>query len=112
MKISITIFEDAEAWLIENLPDMCSDNICGVIPITGFDPYGLTTYKDFEEGSIKKCTMQDHIKALQLLCDQVGQTIFVGGIKNSKELTDAGNWDIEVVDAYWQLVYYGKVIYG
>jgi hypothetical protein len=38
--------------------------------------------------------------------------LFVGCIQNPMDLTDVSNWDAEVVDAYFQLLYHGEVIYG
>lgn len=128
--ISVTVFEDAEAWLRENLPDMCVDTVACVYPLTRFYPSGHTPYVDREElteaqyeriqsgdditgiTAIKQFTLADHVRALRLLCEQVGDTLFVGGMKSPKDLVDPGNWDVEVTDAFYQLVYYGKVIYG
>ena len=110
--ISIRIFPDAEKWLRENVPSMESDSVSCVRPRGPFKPRGKTEYEDLEEGTTKLCSFQDHVRALQLLCEQVGSTLFVGGIKSPRDLEDPCNWDAEVVDAYWQLVYYGKVIYG
>ena len=130
LPISIVIFEDADKWLRENLPDMHADSISSVYPLTRFYPDGHTPYVDREElteeqyeaiqsgdswagiSAIKQLDMRDHLRALLLLTEQVGDTLFVGGLKSPKDLVDAGNWDVEVVDAYYQLVYYGKVIYG
>lgn len=131
--IQVTVFEDAEAWLRKNLPDMQVDSVACVYPLTRFYPDGSTPYVDREElteeeyarlddhedlgplyrnGKIKQANMADHIRALQLLCEKVGDTLFVGGCNGPKDLVDPGNWDIEVTDAYFQLVFYGKVIYG
>jgi hypothetical protein len=112
ISVAIQIFPDAKAWLIENLPDMFVDGVAAVYPITTFNPNGLTTYRDEEEETEKECTLDDHVQALQLLVEQVGKTLFVGSLTSPLQLTDAGNWDIEVVDAYYQLVYRGEVIYG
>jgi hypothetical protein len=110
--ITLTVFEDPAAWLRQHVPDMRVDSVAGVQRISKFDPDGLTAYEDFEEQTKKDCDLAAHVWALQLLCEQVGRTLFVGGIKSPLELLDPGNWDVEVVDAYYQLVYYGKVLYG
>ncbi len=128
--ISVVIFEDADKWLRENLPDMHADSVACVYPLTRFYPDGHTPYVDREElteaqyeaiqsgdslagiTAIKQLTMADHLRALLLLSEQVGDTLFVGGLKSPKDLVDPGNWDVEVVDAFYQLVYYGRVIYG
>lgn len=114
MKTQITavIFEDAEQWLRENVPMMGGDQICAVRPMQEFNPDGMTKYEDIEEETEKECDMAAHVKALQLLGDKIGRTLFVGGLKSPHELTDYCNWDVEVVDAFWQLVYRGEVIYG
>lgn len=110
--ISCKIFDDAEAWIRENVPDMAADSVACVYPITEFNAEWVRSYRDDEDDERKACTMADHVKALQLLCEQIGRTLFVGGIKSPVDLIDAGNWDAEAVDAYWQLVYRGEVIYG
>lgn len=121
--IQLTVFDNAEKWIKENLYYMSSDNVCAVRPVNAVsnvdkDNPVLTNkhfpiqYEDIEEGTRKTCSLDDHVKALQLLCQDIGRSLFVGGIKSPFELQDPGNWDIEVVDAYWQLVYYGKVLYG
>ena len=129
--VSVVVFEDADKWLRENLPDMHADSVSCVYPLTRFYPDGATPYVDREEltedqydrlcsgerdwdgiTAIKWMKMDDHIRALLLLSEQVGDTLFVGCLKGPYELRDPGNWDAEVVDAFYQLVYYGKVIYG
>lgn len=56
--------------------------------------------------------MEDQVKALRTLVKLVvGQALFVGGLKGG-EIADAGNWDVEVWDAFFQLCFHGKVIYG
>ncbi len=111
-KINLTIFEDAEKWIKKNVPLMSTDMVAVVQPITKFNYKSFTKYQDTEENLVKSCNLQDHIEALQLLCEQVGRTLFVGGIKSPYSLVDASNWDIEVVDAYYQLVFHKKVLYG
>lgn len=111
-KITLTIFENAEAWLRKNVPDLGGDAAACVRPIEDFHPDGFTRYEDMEAGGIKKRTLAHHVRALQLLSEQVGRTLFVGGIKSPFDLQDTANWDVEVVDAFWQLVYRGKCIYG
>ena len=116
--IQVVVFPDPERWLRENGPALTGDNICAVRPKGPFNPDGLTTYVDTSDErpnldiSEKKCTLADHVTALQKLCEQVAVTLFVGGVKSPLELCDPGNWDVEVVDAYWQLLFYGEVIYG
>jgi hypothetical protein len=118
--IVMTIFPDPEAWLREHLRYLESDGVCCVYPIRR-DADGVPTryideeYDDENESHPDKerdRDMADHIRALQLLCEQIGRTLFVGGLKSPFDLLDAGNWDAEVVDAYWQLVYRREVIYG
>jgi len=110
--IVLTIFSDPDRWLRENLPDINTDGIAACQPIESINLGGNTRYIDQEEGIEKICTWEDHVTALRLLCEQVGKTLFVGDIKNPADLTDAGCWDVEVADAYFQLVYRQEVIYG
>lgn len=110
--VILTIFEDAEAWLIENAQYIATDRVACVHPTSEFKPAGLTTYRDEEEEKTYDCDMAAHVKALQLLSESVGRTLYVGGIKNPFDLQDPGNWDIEVADAYFQLVALGEVVYG
>lgn len=109
--ISVAIFPDAEKWITDNVRDFYVDNVSAVYPVTKFNPEG-TTLTDSEEGTRKVCTMADYVDALRLLCEQIGTTLFVGGLKSPIQLLDAGNWDAEVVDAFYQLVYRKEVIYG
>lgn len=128
--ITLTIFDNAEEWLRINLPDMSTDRVACVRPVARarFNPDGLTEYEDVEDtsddrvneededgnryGTLRKsCDMAAHVQALRLLCAQIGRTL-VGGLKSPFELVDPGNWDAEVVDAYYQLVMLGEVVYG
>ena len=123
--VVITVFEDGEAWLREHLPLIGTDRVAAVRPFTDLDLDGLTGYEDTEDLADTRATEDNvdgarremrglaaHLKALQLLCEQVGRTLFVGGVTSPFALTDPGNWDVEVADAYFQLVMLGEVIYG
>lgn len=111
--IKATIFEDAEGWLRENLQDFEVDGISAVYRVSKLDLDGITQYHDEEENGTKAVSMADHVKALQLLCELIdGGKLFVGCIKGANQLTEPCNWDVEVVDAYFQLIYHGEVIYG
>lgn len=112
-QIIAPIFEDAEAWIKENRPDMYVDGVAVVYPVSKFRPDSVTSYRDEEENSQKALTMADHVRGLKQLVDLISnKKLFVGGITNPMDLTDGCNWDVEVVDAYYQLVYHGEVIYG
>jgi hypothetical protein len=114
-QITATIFPNAEEWLKENLRDFAVDGIAAVYPYPTYKfnaDFGRT-YFDEEEDKLKYATLNDHVAALKLLCELVDQKkLFVGGVTNAQELTDGCNWDVEVVDAYFQLIYHGEVIYG
>jgi hypothetical protein len=110
--IAIEIFPDAEAWLRENMPDMVTDTVAAVRPVGEFTMDAFTKYEDVEEGTTKDIFPYQHREALQKLCEQIGRTLFVGDLTSPFQLVDPANWDVEVVDAYWQLVYHGEVIYG
>lgn len=113
VQITAVLFDDAEAWLRENVNDLSMDSIQAVHPRQTINLDGLTKYRDSEENTTKLCSLDDHIKGLRLLCEQIGnKKLFVGGLKNPADLLDAGNWDVEVADAFFQLVYHGEVIYG
>lgn len=107
-------FDDAEAWLKENLVDLSIDSVSAVRP--GLRPSCFEedqfSMMDTEEGTVKFLKLQDFVEALQLLCDQIGLTLFVGGLKSPVALIDPCNWDVEVTDAFYQLAYHKKVIYG
>lgn len=111
--INAPIFTDAEAWIKENRPDMFVDGLAAVYPTTKFGPDGFTAYYDEEEDRTELKTLADHVEALQKLVNLVSEgKLWVGGIKNPFELADPCNWDVEVVDAYFQLLFHGEVIYG
>src|SRR5688500_17074993 len=112
-QINITVFPNAEAWLKENLEYMATDNIAAVYP-TNVDADKIeATYFDEEEGLEKSVGKERHVEMLAELVRLISEEkLFVGGIKNPMDLTDTGNWDVEVADAYFQLLYHGEVIYG
>jgi len=113
-EIKAVVFPDAESWLRENFWDMVTDTMC-LVCIKVIDKEGFKVeYRDLEEPDDEPVIrdMNDHVVALQKLADQIGKTLFVGGIKSPTELLDPGNWDAEVVDAYRQLVLYDEVVYG
>ena len=110
--ITLTVFEDADAWLRENVRDLMADGVSVVYPNEPIVPGIGTEYVDTEEETRKYCLWSDHIDALQLLTEQIGRTLFVGGLKSPFDLVEPGNWDAEVVDAFFQLVYRKEVIYG
>jgi len=121
-KPRITVrFDGADEWLRANGHYLTSDHVCAIRPLGDFKPGKAMRYEDREEGTTKTCSWADHVKALELLVDWIGRDhpdrdkghgLYVGGIKHPGELLDAGNWDVEVVDAFWQLVYRQDVIYG
>jgi hypothetical protein len=108
------IFEDAEAWLKDALPDMYVDGISPVYR-TKLDKETFTgIYADEEEDGVRKeITLEHHVEGLKKLVELVAnKKLFVGGVRNPMDLVDMCNWDVEVVDAYFQLLYHGEVIYG
>ncbi len=112
-KITGPIFEDAEKWLLENMPGLLVDSVCSIYRANYDEKSGLCRYRDTEANDKEVvCTLRDHVKGLKLLCRQIGKTLFVGGIHSPTDLVDPGNWDAEVVDAFRQLCFYGEVIYG
>lgn len=114
-QIISVVFEDAEAWILENLKNMEVDNVAAVYrsgPINLLYG-GHTKYTDKEEDSCKDATLEDHVHALKKLCSLIAEKkLFVGGITCPTELTEMENWDVEVTDAYFQLIFHGEVIYG
>lgn len=110
--ITLVIFPDPDAWLRENVRDFATDGVAAVQPTEPICPGGITIYEDSEEETEKVCSWQDHLDALRLLTEQIGRTLFVGGLKSPFDLVEPGNWDAEVVDAFFQLVYRKEVIYG
>lgn len=117
-QIVLPVFEDAEAFLRAEMDNLLAtlemDHVGTIKPqnmAVNLDRF--TTYEDREDGSTKDCNLQDHIEALDLLCEKIGnKKLFVGGIKSPLELTDTCNWDVEVVDAYFQLVFFKEIVYG
>lgn len=113
MEIKATIFTDAEAWLRENLDDFTSDGFSVVRRATRYTEEWEAVFVDLEEDTEMPIPFSTHVEALEQLVNLINdKKLFVGGIKNPVDLTDAGNWDSEVVDAYYQLLYHGEVIYG
>lgn len=113
--ITAVIFEDPEAWLREHVDDMTVDNVASVHRLTKFHPDGLTKYRDFDaEGQpVVERTMEDHINALWELCRLIDQQkLHVGCLRSASQLVDPCNWDVEVYDAFYQLVFRMEVIYG
>lgn len=112
-QIFAPIFEDAEGFLKENLKDFFVDGVSAVYPVSKFDDNFSRTYFDEEEEKELTFDFKRHVDALILLVKMVNaKQLFVGGITSAIDLTEPCNWDIEVVDAYFQLIYHGEVIYG
>lgn len=112
-KISATIFNNAEAWLLRNMPDMEVDWVSSMRRIHYDAKTGAATYKDLEKDEEIWVPMSAHVQGLEKLVKLVNEEkLFVGGISTPIELLNLTNWDAEVVDAFWQLVCYGEVIYG
>ena len=120
--IVVPILDDAEKWLRENFHDLTTDSVCTILPDHKVDLDGWTRWTDSEEDSEKTLKMEDYVKGLTLLFNQIGRKwvdekgnqhgLFVGGITNPADLLDPCNWDAEVTDAFFQLCYHGEVIYG
>lgn len=120
--ITVPILDDAEKWLRENFHDLTTDRVCTILPDHKVDLDGKSRWTDSEDGSEKFLDMNDYVKGLTLLFNQIGRKwvdgkgnqrgLFVGGITNPADLLDPCNWDAEVTDAFFQLCYYGEVIYG
>jgi hypothetical protein len=111
--ISGEVFPNPIEWLRKELPDMLVDNISVVYPVESINVDGATRFRDDEEDASKYLDMSHYVRALRQLVELVdGKKLFVGGVTGSADLVDAGNWDVEVVDAFYQLAYHGEVIYG
>lgn len=110
--IIIPILDDSEKWLRENINDLPTDSVCSVLPQDNISFDGKTIWADSEDGSKKTLEMTDYIKGLNLLFNQIGRSLFVGGLKSPHDLIDPCNWDPEVTDSFFQLCYHGEVIYG
>ncbi len=111
--IIATIFPNPPKWLEENFHDLSTDGTCSIRFERTIDKANLV-YEliDLEDDKKKIVNRTDWLNALNLLAQQVGVKLFVGGVKNPVDLLDAGNWDAEVVDAFRQLAFFGEVIYG
>lgn len=110
--IVAVLFKDPQAFILHEVADMEVDNFCAVHPRGRMTEDGRV-YFDEEESVSKHCSMDEHVEALRKMVQLIdNQELFVGGIKCSLELTDPCNWDVEVFDAFNQLVYHGEVIYG
>lgn len=111
-QVNVAVFQCAEKWLLENINDMTIDGTTTVRPVEFYKSSKTWRVEDKEEEIEAVLTLNDLVAGLQLLAEQVGDTLHVGGIESPKMLTDGGNWDVEVTDAFWQLAFYGEVIYG
>ena len=112
-QIKSNIFPDVEAFLKENLRDFFVDNVAAVYPVSDLTDDLVATYEDEEENETKTVDSAGHVAGLRKLCELVDkQELFVGGVRAAIDLVDPCNWDVEVVDAYFQLLYHGEVIYG
>lgn len=113
--ITATIISNAEEWIKTEVPDMCVDGVSCVYPVTNFcaNLDGSTTFVDSYEGTKKNIPFERYIEALKMLATEIdNKKLFVGSLNFGAELADSCNWDVEVVDAYFQLIYHGEVIYG
>lgn len=109
-------FANPLGWLRENLEDMWPDRVSSMGRTDlDWNASVVCSVTDEEEGErfAKRLTADDLVNALRKLCELVdAKKLFVGGVRSSQDLDDAGYWDVEVVDAYWQIAYHGEVIYG
>lgn len=119
--ITAVIFADPLAWLHEERDALLAVNYDGASSMVveeglrddDFEKAVVCSLGDAEEGIDKAVTADDLISALRTLCELVDAgKLHVGGVRSARDLTDACNWDAEVVDAFWQIVYHGEVIYG
>lgn len=111
--ITSVIIPDAEAFIRENIHDFTYDIHSVVYPLTTFQEDGSRSYWDMEEGKRKDVGIIEHVHALRLLAQLIDEKkLHVGGLKSAIELIDPCNWDVEVVDSYFQLIFHGEVIYG
>ena len=112
-QINATIIPDAEAFLLENMPDMEVDRHCAITRSMYGTKAGAATYFDEEENAYKNVTLTEHVVALQKMAELIdAKKLYVGCLDSASELADMANWDVEVVDAFFQLAYHGEVIYG
>lgn len=116
-EITVTVFDDAEAWLEENLEKVSGDRYCPVRPITDLnleagDGNPICTYRDFLKKKDFPATLDDHVEALILLVQRVVNELGIGEIESPWELLDPEAWDATVTDVFWQLVMYREVLYG
>lgn len=111
MEIKAVIIENAEEWLKENMRYFSTDNVSAIYCEKIHSDLSIDLY-DEEEDETKTFNMAQQVQALQKLADDLGKKIWVGGLKNGMDLADAGNWDVEVVDAFYQYIYHGELIYG
>lgn len=101
-----------EEFLKENLQDFFVDGVSAIQRRTAWFTNGAR-FVDVEEDTEKTLGLEDFVRATELLVQEIAnKKLFVGNITNPYDLQDAGNWDVEVVDALFQLAYHGKVIYG
>jgi hypothetical protein len=112
-QISAVIIPNAEGFIKENLADFAVDGISAVYPHSKLTDQFGRTYFDEEEGKAKFVNFESHVTSLEKLVELISdKKLFVGGITNPVDLADPCNWDAEVVDAYFQILYHGEVIYG
>lgn len=117
--ISAVIFSDPYKWLKDEAEYICHLDGISSMDVSG-DPdmdaaVAVTVFDECDESQTagKGATPDELVDALRKMCELIdGKKLFVGGLTSSHELTDTGNWDVEVTDAYWQIVYHGEVIYG
>lgn len=114
--ITATIFPDPLGWLRENANDFWPDSVSSMDRTQiNWDEPTVCELRDEEEELTdpKSLTADDLVAALAKLCELVNERkLFVGGVRSAHDLRDGGNWDCEVVDAFWQIAYHGEVIYG
>ncbi len=108
--INATIISDAEAWIKENIRDLSTDGVSAMNLDEVSSDFSISLY-DEEENFVKTFTLEQQVAALQKLADDIGNNRLYVGIA-AQDLADPCYWDVEVVDAFFQLIYHGEVIYG
>jgi hypothetical protein len=114
--ITAPIFENAEEFIKGEIKDLQVDGVSSVWKTKVHPDFSVTYAHEEDEGEepveITK-TLADHVTALEKMVQLItNKELFVGGVRNPIDLTDPCNWDVEVVDAYFQLVALGEVIYS
>lgn len=127
--ITAVIFKDPVQFILDNIKYYSLDNIAVCYPmeikVQAENREVFVKTFDAEEHTRKSHDMADCVRALRQFVEHINQgqwdkvtgennknRIYIGHVPNPISLNSIDIWDIEVWDAFFQLLHNGEILYG